>query len=73
MSERAKVMLIEEELGMLRTVATYGDGIDFGGPRVSRKVKRLAEDLIARGLLYGSYRNCGLTPAGRAALPREGE
>jgi hypothetical protein len=63
-----KSKLTVDEAGALRFVKNYGDGIDFGGSGVSNRSRRVARQLIERGLLGGDYRNCYLTDSGRAAL-----
>lgn len=60
--------LSEAERGVLRLVAVYGDGLDLGGPRITRRAKAAARSLMAQGFIAGTIRNCRLTDSGRAAI-----
>jgi hypothetical protein len=52
------------EIAVIRALATYGNGMDFGGAGAPASERKAARALIEQGLLSGSYRNCRLTPAG---------
>lgn len=58
--------LTPKETEILQTVATYGPGISFSGDTAARR--KAAIGLIGADLLSGSYTNCRITDAGRAAL-----
>lgn len=62
------MQLSETDMGVLRTVERYGDGLDLSGPRVSPMVKAAAKNLIHSGHLCGRVGELSLTDLGRRVI-----
>lgn len=63
--------LSEEELGALRLLDSYGDGLDLTGRRVGTRVKNVVKGLLFQGYMAGELKNLRMTDKGRTELKME--
>lgn len=64
--------LTDAETYVLRFTETYGPSVNFGDRTSKATTRNAAKHLIEIGFLSGDHKNCGITPAGRAALAEGG-
>lgn len=62
--------MTEEEIGALRLLDTYGDGLDLTGRRVGMAVKNVVKGLLFTGHMAGTLGNLSMTEKGREELAK---